>query len=107
MPTKEFVKSCIEHNIDPATDLADGYDLIQSRDDPTIFAVAVAIINGKQVCQFCHEPFFEGDPNYSSVEMILEKPDGTSEGTRLKVHGKCQEKHYQKYIENSLRKSGT
>jgi hypothetical protein len=90
MVTKAFEDSMKALGLTEA-DLLDEIDLIPSKIDPQKVAVAVCKKDGVQVCQYCGLPFRENDPRYASIEMLLRKPDGTDEGTYLKVHGWCRD----------------
>lgn len=52
--------------------------------------------NNMLVCWYCFKPFAKGHPEFEPAEMQVGRPDGSSEGTRVKVHAACLIKEMRK-----------
>lgn len=90
MATEKFKEACIEHGIDPATDLADSVRMDQTNNR----ILFISEKDGQDVCQYCFKPFDERDRQYESMEM----PVGDA---FVKVHKSCHEEKLIKKIKRA------
>lgn len=68
-------------------DLADDLELERSKVDGA--CVVSPRKNGVSVCWYCFKPFAIGIPEFEPAEIQVSRPDGSNEGTRVKVHASC------------------
>lgn len=69
-------------------DLGDDIELERSPIDGA--CVVSAKKDGMPVCWYCFLPFAHGIPELEPAEIQVGRPDGSSQGLRVKVHGHCQ-----------------
>ncbi len=87
-------KTLKELGVKSEDDFGDDLELERS---PVDGACVVSVRkDGMIVCWYCFKPFAKGHPEFEPAEMQVGRPDGTSEGTRVKVHGSCLLKEMRK-----------